>query len=398
RQGPLVFRPDHQRALDALRDRAVVRPHACAHGLPHRRLPRGRGPEREGGRRHPHGAATRPSPRARQGGRAPALAQRAALAGRARARRRAARGLDDRVRRRGRHRPPLPPSGRDRHPVRGDRRLRLARGQGRDGARARQHGAGARVAGSTARLPRRAAARRMTFGQQPPQGHPGQQPQGYPGVPPQGYATLPPYPVAPPPPPVEDPAPFHRLFRLAPNYRWWRPLVAVLIFIAFFLVTQVIIGVIWTIGMIVSGAGLDSIGSLPETMAQLTDLSNPFSLVLVFGSVAILLPLVPLAMLCAGLRPVSLRHSVAFRLRWRWMLWCVVPSLVITVLSTGLSFLPLLWGETLEPVEVDPASFALIAVLVVLLVPLQSAAEEYVFRGFIMQSPGAWARPPWLAT
>lgn len=236
----------------------------------------------------------------------------------------------------------------------------------------------------------------MTFGQQPPQGHPGQQPQGYPGVPPQGYATLPPHPAAPPPPPVEDPAPFHRLFRLAPNYRWWRPLVAVLIFIAFFLVTQVIIGVIWTIGMIVSGAGLDSIGSLPETMAQLTDLSNPFSLVLVFGSVAILLPLVPLAMLCAGLRPVSLRHSVAFRLRWRWMLWCVVPSLVITVLSTGLSFLPLLWGETLEPVEVDPASFALIAVLVVLLVPLQSAAEEYVFRGFIMQTLGAWMRNPWL--
>lgn len=228
----------------------------------------------------------------------------------------------------------------------------------------------------------------MTF-EQPAAPAPG----GY--IPPQAFTAAPPYPPPAPPPPVEDPAPFHRLFRTVPNYRWWRPLAAVGIFTGFFLVTQIVVAVVWAIGAIVSGAGLGDLVSAPDAMAQITDVSNPFSLVLVFGSIAILLPLVPLAMLCAGLRPVGLRHSVAFRLRWRWMLWCAIPSLVITLLSTGLSFLPLLWGESLDPVPFDPAAFALIAVLVVLLVPLQSAAEEYVFRGFIMQTFGAWVRNPW---
>lgn len=237
----------------------------------------------------------------------------------------------------------------------------------------------------------------MTFEQGAPA--PSGQPQsaspqgGY--IPPEALAYAPAYPVMVVPPPVEDPTPFHRLFRTVPKYRWWRPLVAIAILIAFFLVTQVIVGVVWTIGLIVSGHGLDAFASVTEATAQLTDMSNPLNVVLLFGSIAILLPLVPLAMLCAGLRPVGLRHSIAFRLRWRWMLWCAIPSLVITLISTGLSFLPLLWGETLEPVAVDMGHFALLAVLIVLLVPLQSAAEEYVFRGFIMQALGAWVRNPW---
>jgi membrane protease YdiL (CAAX protease family) len=228
------------------------------------------------------------------------------------------------------------------------------------------------------------------------------QPGGYPAggdVPVETWNTAPPYPamIVPPsvPPPVEDPAPYHRLFRTARAYAWWRPLLAVGVFAAFFLVAQVFVAVVWIIGIVVSGGNLTSLTSIPEVLAEVTDISNPLSLVLLLGSVAIMLPLVPLAMLCAGLRPVGLRHSVAFRIRWRWMLWCAIPALVITVLNTGLSFLPLLWGETLEPVPVDGSTFALLAVLIVLLVPLQSAAEEYVFRGLIMQTLGAWVRSPW---
>lgn len=237
--------------------------------------------------------------------------------------------------------------------------------------------------------------------EQPNSPAPGGYPQGaYPPggyIPSEAWSHAPAYPAMIVPPPVEDPTPFHRLFRTVPNYRWWRPLVAIAILLVFFLVTQVIVGVVWTLGLIVSGQGLGAVGSVTEATAQLTDVSDPFNVALLFGSIAILLPLVPLAMLCAGLRPVGLRHAVSFRLRWRWMLWCAIPSLVITLLSTGLSFLPLLWGETLEPVTVDIGHFALLAVLIVLLVPLQSAAEEYVFRGFIMQTLGAWVRNPWFA-
>jgi len=214
-------------------------------------------------------------------------------------------------------------------------------------------------------------------------------------VPQHGGGELPPYPpLSAPPADVEDPAPYHRLFRTTRAYAWWRPLVAVAVFVAFVVVAQLVIGVAWIVVMILTG-GIASLGSIDQVYAELTDISNPVSLVILFGSIAVMLPLVPLAMLCAGLRPVGMRHSVAFRIRWRWMLWCAIPALVVTALSTGLSFLPLLFGETITPVPVEPATFALLAVIIVLLVPLQSAAEEYVFRGLIMQTLGAWVRSPW---
>ena len=58
-------------------------------------------------------------------------------------RHRAAPELEHRLRRRGRHRPPLPPPGRDRYAVLRHRRLRHPRRQRRHGSRARHHEAGA---------------------------------------------------------------------------------------------------------------------------------------------------------------------------------------------------------------------------------------------------------------
>lgn len=226
----------------------------------------------------------------------------------------------------------------------------------------------------------------------------GQAAEGYPSgpyIPQQEWDAAPPYPEMILPPPVEDPAEYHRLFRTVRTYAWWRPLVAVGVFVGFFLVAQILVAVIWVIGTILAGGGLDALSTTDDLLTAVTDVSNPLNLFLLLGSVGIMLPLVPLAMLCAGLRPVSLRHSVAFRIRWRWMLWCAIPALVITVLSTGLSFLPLLWGEMPKPVPVDAGRFAVLTVLIVLLVPIQSAAEEYVFRGLIMQTLGAWVRNPW---
>ena len=85
---PVVLRPDQERALDPVRDRAGVRPHPRADGLPRRRLRRRRGAQHQGRRRQAHGAAPRPPPRAGQGRGAAALAQRAAVAGREGGRRR----------------------------------------------------------------------------------------------------------------------------------------------------------------------------------------------------------------------------------------------------------------------------------------------------------------------
>ncbi|QNO38629.1 CPBP family intramembrane metalloprotease [Protaetiibacter sp. SSC-01] len=220
-------------------------------------------------------------------------------------------------------------------------------------------------------------------------------------------AVPPPYPAGGPvpyelarsalPAPVEDPAPYHRLFRTGPRYAWWRPLVAVALFGVFFLVASVIVAVIWfIIAFATDDVDFTTVSDQNALLAHLSDTSNPLSLGYLLVSVAIMLPCVPLAMLCAGLRPVGLRHSVTFRLRWGWMLWCAIPALAITVANVGLSFVPLAFGETLEPVPVDAGVFVASVVIILLLVPLQSAAEEYVFRGLIMQTLGAWVRPVWI--
>ena len=89
-----------------------------------------------------------------QGRCAAAVAQRRAVAEGTRSGRRAPQVLEHRVRRRGRHRPALPPPGRDRHAVLRDGRLRFARGSGGDDPRTRCHDAGSRRARRRQRLPR----------------------------------------------------------------------------------------------------------------------------------------------------------------------------------------------------------------------------------------------------
>ena len=200
-----------------------------------------------------------------------------------------------------------------------------------------------------------------------------------------------------PPPLVEDPAPYHRLYRTNPRFAWWRPLVAVTLFAVFFGVASVIVSTIWfAIAYVTGDVDFDVLADQDALLAHLSDTSNPLSLAYLLTSLAVMLPALQLALLCVGLRPIGLRHSVAFRLRWRWMLWCAFPALVITVLNTALSFVPLAFGETIETVPVDMSVFAVSLVLIVLLVPLQAAAEEYVFRGLIMQTIGAWVRPVWI--
>ena len=83
-------------------------------------------PNAKGGVDKRVGAQPRPQARAGEGRGAAAVAQPRPHPEGPRRRRRAAPALEHRLRRRGRHRPPLPPAGRDRHPVLRDRRLRLA--------------------------------------------------------------------------------------------------------------------------------------------------------------------------------------------------------------------------------------------------------------------------------
>ncbi|MFE1883537.1 CPBP family intramembrane glutamic endopeptidase [Streptomyces diastatochromogenes] len=84
------------------------------------------------------------------------------------------------------------------------------------------------------------------------------------------------------------------------------------------------------------------------------------------------------------------------RLRWRWLTLCVLTALPIVALAMG--------GMLLLPADGDEefqwagwVVFGPALAMLVVLVPLQAAAEEYVFRGWLTQAVGAFVRSPWFA-
>ncbi|NYH54838.1 membrane protease YdiL (CAAX protease family) [Nocardiopsis arvandica] len=193
------------------------------------------------------------------------------------------------------------------------------------------------------------------------------------------------------PPPEPEPLPYHRLARARSRPRWWRmPLTAVLTAV-FCLVAVVLFfaGLDLAAFLGVGGGVLDD---LDTTMA---DTENPLGLVLALCVIALLLPCVLLAARICGPRPVGLLSSVEGRLRWRWTLHAAGISAAVYALSVPALLLAGNLAGTAESVPA-PSGWTLVAMLaaVLLVVPLQAAAEEYVFRGVAMQTIGSWLRHP----
>lgn len=191
--------------------------------------------------------------------------------------------------------------------------------------------------------------------------------------------------------------PYHRLYRTLAGFRWWRPLVALLLAAVYYLVFSIAVAVPVLILAVLTG----EISLTDPAQAQadiealaLIDAASPVSVLLALGSLAVMLPSVHLAMLSTGLRPAGVRHSVAFRLRWRWLWMSMVPALVMVAAGIGIPMLIslALGQEVLGEFTTDPVLFAVCAVLILALTPFQAAAEEYVFRGFLAQILGSWVR------
>ena len=187
---------------------------------------------------------------------------------------------------------------------------------------------------------------------------------------------------------------YHRLSRTSPKYRWWRPLVTGLIAGGFFLVFSLLASVLLIVLTFLdpTGIGADFEGLIT---GGVIDSTIPAVLAFSLASIALMLPSLWLATLIMGPRPVGLLWSVTGRLRWRWMLRLVLPSLV----AFGASFvlylvvLPPLMGEPIPAPQVGPNLWLMLAIIL-LLVPLQATAEEYVFRGYLMQTIGGWLKHP----
>ncbi|MEU4423613.1 CPBP family glutamic-type intramembrane protease [Actinoplanes sp. NPDC024001] len=191
--------------------------------------------------------------------------------------------------------------------------------------------------------------------------------------------------LIPPPPSM----PYHRLARTA-AHRWWRPVLGTL-FIA-------VAGVALTMGVFLVVALAALIAGQPEvdgipSFGELTDLA------VAFLSIAVLLPVVLLAALWIQRRPPGTLSSVTGRLRWRWLMTCLPVAFVAIVLfvGAGLGLTAVTGQDTgLDDSLAGWGPFAVSMLVLLLVVPGQAAAEEYLTRGWLLQAFGTWLRSPWL--
>ncbi|WP_308103182.1 type II CAAX prenyl endopeptidase Rce1 family protein [Actinocorallia sp. API 0066] len=206
---------------------------------------------------------------------------------------------------------------------------------------------------------------------------------GGPGYVVAGYGRREPWVVEP-----EAGVPFHRMDRTR-VHRWWRPLLGTLALAGLIFFAAIMVFVLWAAGhWAVTGEqpklgadGNQLFGGVVEDLAA--------QLVMI----GVWTPLVLLVVWGVARRPAGGVVSVLGRMRWKWLAVCVLPALGYVVLSYALLVLVSAVFGADEPAAGQGGWVgwsALIAplVVIILFVPFQSAAEEFVFRGWLLQAIG----------
>lgn len=188
---------------------------------------------------------------------------------------------------------------------------------------------------------------------------------------------------------------FHRLARMRPHYRWWRVLLTGVVGIVLYVSlggTVMMMLAIAAVFLPAVGVAVDSFMASSDTGSF--DLDNPWLVASLLVPLIMLFPVLLIASRLVQGRDTGLLSSVVGRIRWRWLGRTLL--LAMGVFTTGFAIwigLETALGVPLELTFAHPG-IPVMLLLVVLLVPFQAAAEEYVFRGYLMQLIGAWLRHP----
>jgi membrane protease YdiL (CAAX protease family) len=167
------------------------------------------------------------------------------------------------------------------------------------------------------------------------------------------------------------------------TWGWWRPLLGVLFFSAVYALAAFVAVVVVLVALLPTGTSW--IAGLSEE-----DLGDPRVLLVTNASLVIAIPVVWLTWVTVHQMRIGWSASVLARLRWRLFLpW--VPAAVATLgLVVVASFgVDAAFGARFSGPTPD---FGWLVLVVVLTTPVQSAAEEYVFRGYLSQAVAGWFR------
>jgi uncharacterized protein len=172
------------------------------------------------------------------------------------------------------------------------------------------------------------------------------------------------------------PMTYDRLARHA-FHRWWLPPIAAVVAVGFAgIATCVVYGVGYGVG-----AAVGRVTPLGENL-------------MLFAALAMLTPIALAVATLVQRRPPGTLHSVAGRIRWRWLGLCTgIAVAFVLILIVAITWLDGSLGDPL--VTVSWPRFAFVGLAAVLIVPLQAAGEEYFFRGLMLQTFGAYSR--WVA-
>jgi hypothetical protein len=172
------------------------------------------------------------------------------------------------------------------------------------------------------------------------------------------------------------------------HYQWWRSLAGASFGIALFLlmsavVSQAVVAVAW----LVSARGT----AYATYVASAFRFERPSGMLGANLGIATLIPIAWILMVVIHRVKPRWLASVQPRIRWRYLLVCLAVATValngVLVLSTLASGVP--------PFGVQRGFWGFL-VVILLTSPLQAAAEEIFFRGYLMQALGSFFAQPWI--
>ncbi|SNR43723.1 CPBP family intramembrane glutamic endopeptidase [Blastococcus mobilis] len=172
------------------------------------------------------------------------------------------------------------------------------------------------------------------------------------------------------------------------DWAWWRPLLGLLLLGVVYVALAVVTAVAGVVGLLASGT---DVAVLPDL--SFDEFTDPWMLLFLNASLIVAIPCVWMVWVVAHGMRRGWSSSVLARLRWRLLLPYTLIALATLGVGIGLSVLiTFTVGE--EQVSGPVPSFGWLLLVVLLTTPLQSAAEEFVFRGYLSQAIAGWIRAP----
>ena len=170
------------------------------------------------------------------------------------------------------------------------------------------------------------------------------------------------------------------------KYKWYKPLISLVLVLIVYFVFQIILLVVFN--FIYGESVINGILFGGYETLNTSDASVYFSYI----SIAVFIPALYIASKIVRDRPFS--SYASSRGGWNWKLYfkCLLIPLAVYIIVNVISI----------PFDNNPktstSQVSLITmVLSLILIPLQCIAEEYVFRGALMQALGSWFKIPILA-